>query len=341
MKPYTLSIYESVERAWVAAEQQCSLQELGEILTEYTKLAVKEDGILFNLAKFKSVEEDAEPARRYHYVDGIKQDTYSTIPNTVRRCRANLVSIGGLVLDVDNQHSIEDIIKLLDGVHMIIYTTYRHTWAHNKFRVVIPFSRPLLAEDIAGRERSIIETFPGVDHASFSVSQSFYFHGSNNEAEAFSCVVEGELVDPYDFEIEEIVEWVPAEAPSTGEISDSYKRMIVEALLTCSGVHYDSQSGSRNGGVLTLVAICRSVGLTFEEFDAICCAICAGNSQLVHREVRRGAWTGWKGDKITRDKRNEFIKSNGGKVPERVERHNNSIMDKAVRDLQKIIKNIT
>jgi hypothetical protein len=317
-RPYTLSIYESVTKAYVADEQQFSLQELGKILTEYTHLDKKEDGLLFNLAQFKT--EGAELARRYHYVGRERQDTYDEIPNTVRRCKQNLISIGGIVLDVDDQYSIEDIVKLLDGVHMIIYTTFRHTWEHNKFRVVIPFSQPLLAADIACRERSMIETFPGVDHASFSVSQSFYFHSSNNEAEAFSCVIEGELINPYDFEVEEITEWVPAEVTGTGEITDSYKRMIVEALLTCSDVHYDSQSGSRNGGVLTLVAICRSVGLAFEEFDAICCAICAGNSQLVHREVRRGAWTGWKGDKITRDKRNQFIKSNGGRVPERVER---------------------
>jgi hypothetical protein len=340
MKPYTLSIYESVERAWVATEQECSLEELGNILTEFSQLGKKEDSILFNLAKFKSVEDGAEHARRYHYVNGERQDTYDQIPNTVRRCKQNLISIGGLVLDVDQQHSIEDIIKLLDGIHMIIYTTFRHTWAHNKFRVVIPFSRPLLAQDIAGRERSIIETFPGVDHASFSVSQSFYFHGSNNQAEAFSCVVPGQLVDPYDFEEEEIVEYVP-QPYNYQPPSDDYQKRILDALLTCSGVHYDSQSGSRNGGVLTLISICRSIGLTYEQYDAVCQQICARDSQLVHRETRRSAWTGWRGDRITREKRDEFIKANGGKVPERVERHNNSIMDKAVRDLQKIIKNIT
>lgn len=313
---YTVSIYESVSKAYIAHTESVGLAQLGELLTEFTPSEKKQDGMLFNLAQFKTPEEGGEPARRYHYVGGERQESYDIIPNTVRRCKNNLISIGGLVLDVDTTHSIEDIIQLLSGIHMIIYTTFRHTWAHNKFRVVIPFSRPLMAEDIPGREKSIIETFPGVDHASFSVSQSFYFHSSNNTSEAFSCVVPGELIDPYQFEVEEIVPFVPQEYNST-PVDDGYKKRVVEALLTCNGVHYDSQRGSRNGGALTLVTICRSVGMCFEEFDVLCQQICAQDSQLIHREVRRSIWTGWKADRITRDKRNEFIKSNGGMISER------------------------
>jgi hypothetical protein len=310
---YTLSIYESVGRAYVATTQECTLEELGTTLTTFTRADSKEDNILFNLARFKTVEQGALPARKYDFINGERQETFTEIPNTVRRCRDNLVSIDGLVLDVDAQHSIEDIVRLLDGIYIIIYTTFRHTWEHNKFRVVIPFSRPLLAQDIASRESSIINTFPGVDHASFSVSQSFYFHSGPDESVAFSCVMEGELVDPYQFEEEQIVEYVPQ--PYVDKpIDDEYKRRVLDALLTCSGVHYDSQHGSRNGGVLTLISICRSIGLTYEEYDSLCQVICAPDSQLVHKTIRRNAWTGWKGDRITWQKRNEFIRANGGRI---------------------------
>ena len=312
---YNLSIYESVSKAYIATTQECGLDELGDLLTTYTHTDSKDNNLLFNLARFKTPEQGAEPARRYHYVGGERQETYTELPGTVRRCKQNLISIDGLVLDVDQQYSIEDIVQLLNGIHMIIYTTFRHTWEHNKFRVVIPFSQPLLAKDIPSRERSIMETFPGVDAASFSVSQSFYFHASNNDKEAFSCVVPGELIDPYQFEVEEIVPFVPQEYTST-PVDDGYKKRVVEALLTCNGVHYDSQRGSRNGGALTLVTICRSVGMTFEEFDLLCQQICAQDSQLIHRDVRRSIWTGWKADRITRDKRDDFIKSNGGMIAE-------------------------
>jgi hypothetical protein len=52
--------------------------------------------------------------------------------------------------------------------------------------------------------------------------------------------------------------------------------------------------------------------LTYEQFDALCAQICAADSQLKHKESRRAAWTGWKGDRITWQKRNEFIRANGG-----------------------------
>lgn len=331
---YNLSIYESVARAWVSANQECTLEELGDILTTYTQTDSKDNNILFNLARFKTVEDGAQPARRYDWANGERQETFTEIPGTVRRCRDNLVSIDGLVLDVDTTYSIEDIIELLRGVHIIIYTTFRHTWAHNKFRVVVPFSRPLLAADIASRERSICETFPGVDHASFSVSQSFYFHASNNSAESFSCVIPGELIDPYSFEEEAVVQYVPQPVQNTAVDTD-YQRRVLDALLSCRNVHYDG-SGGRNSGVLTLISICRSIGLTYEEFDNLCQAICAPDSQLVHREVRRGAWTGWQGDRITRDKRDAFIKANGGRA---IQQKTNNWQDTQARLINKYYRN--
>jgi hypothetical protein len=81
-------------------------------------------------------------------------------------------------------------------------------------------------------------------------------------------------------------------------------------------VHYEGSG--RNSGVLTLVTICRSIGLTFEEFDALCQQICSRDSQLIHRETRRSVWTGWEGDRITRAKRDAFITANGGRVFDRV-----------------------
>jgi hypothetical protein len=308
---YIVSIFKSVHEAWVADELTLSLSELETLLTECHITNDKHDNLLFNLAKFKSLDEGAQLARVYHKINGVRQETYDEFPQ-VRRCKENIVSITGLLLDIDGNHTLESAVKWLDGIHAIFFTTHSHGKI-DKFRVVLPFSQPLLAKDFAGRIDSIIETFPGVDHASFSGSQSFYFHSSSSADTALSFVMRGELIDPYQFEEKEIVEYVP-QPYNYQPPSDDYQKHILEALLTCRNVHYDSQSGSRNGGVLTLISICRSIGLTYEQFDALCAQICAPDSQLKHKESRRAAWTGWKGDRITWQKRNEFIRANGGYI---------------------------
>ena len=64
--------------------------------------------------------------------------------------------------------------------------------------------------------------------------------------------------------------------------------------------------------MLTLISLCRSVGLTFEEFDGICAHIADPESQLAQPATRVAAWTGWAGDRIRRETRDEFIRAYGG-----------------------------
>lgn len=315
---YIVSIFKSVHEAWVADELTLSLSELETLLTECHITNDKHNNLLFNLAKFKSLDEGAQLARVYHKIDGVRQETYDEFQQ-VRRCKENIVSITGLLLDIDGNHTLESAVKWLDGIHAIFFTTHSHGEI-DKFRVVLPFSQPLLAEDFAGRIDSIIETFPGVDHASFSGSQSFYFHSSPSADTALSFVMRGELIDPYSFE-ERTVKQIEYSTIEFKPTTDAYRDSIVKSLMTCSNIHYDNQSGHKNGGVLTLVAICRSIGLTFEEYDAICSHICDSTSQLASRDIRRNAWTGFKGDRITREKRDAFIKANGGTVPQQAKQH--------------------
>ena len=91
--------------------------------------------------------------------------------------------------------TIEEALEIFKDIEYVLYTTFRHTCAKHKFRIVIPFSQPLLKADIAGRQASICETYPGVDAASFTVSQSFYFHSGVNDS--YSYWNEGEIIDPY------------------------------------------------------------------------------------------------------------------------------------------------
>ena len=144
-----ISTFKSISKAYVDLKLNLSWEEVVDLLCSHYDAENKHDVELYNMVEFKDSDDiTVEPARRYHYVGGVKQETYDTIPNSVRRCKSNVKSITGIVLDIDSDKTIEQAIDLLDGIEYVLYTTFRHTREKHKFRVVIPFSRPLLATSI-------------------------------------------------------------------------------------------------------------------------------------------------------------------------------------------------
>lgn len=292
-----------------------SWDEISDLLITHNDVATKTDAELYNMVEFKDVTDPTkELARRYHYIDNVKQETYDLIPNTVRRCKNNVLSITGIVLDVDEKMNIDTVIELLDGIEYVLYTTFRHTEDTHKFRVVIPFNRPLLKDDIEGRQKDIIDTFPGVDNASFTVSQSFYFHSGKNDNIAFRN--KGIMIDPYSFKYNPPPVYVAPEYTNTTELDDEqlerYRQAVVTSLQSCSGLHYAGK-GDNNKAVLTLVSICKSIGLSFNEYDSICANIADATSELKKPNVRHSAWVSWSGDRVRKETRDKFIKDYGGR----------------------------
>lgn len=309
-----ISTFKSIQKAYVDLELDLSWDELSDLFLYHNDVENKHDVELYNLVEFKkSTDPTVELGRRYHYINGIRQETYDTIPNTVRRCKNNVVGITGIVLDIDENKTIDETIELLDGIEYVLYTTFRHTIQKHKFRVVIPFSRPLLKNDIEGRKQSIIDTLPSVDNCSFTVSQSFYFHSGKNDPICFRN--HGIMIDPYDFDYVEPIIHQPTqyqqETTLDTEQMERYKQSVVSSLLTCSGLHY-AGTGDNNKGVLTLVSICKSIGLSYNEFDSICSQIAHPDSQLTKPEIRRMAYSGWDGNKIKRETRDKFIREYNG-----------------------------
>jgi len=214
-----ISTFKSIQKAYVDLRLDLSWSEIAELLLYHNDTNSKESVELYNMVEFKTLDDiDVEPARKYHYINGIKQHTFDTIPNTIRRCKNNVVSITGIVLDVDHNKTLEETMNSLDGIEYVIYTTFRHTETEHRFRVVIPFSRPLLGCDIEGRQQDIIDVFPDVDMSSFSVSQSFYFHSGKNDSISYWNL--GEMIDPYDFKVTEpkIIEHIVYEKSTTNEM---------------------------------------------------------------------------------------------------------------------------
>lgn len=315
-----ITTYKSVHQAYVDQEFDLSWDEAAELLTTHIIADAKEDVPLYSLVKFKPVGPDAEQGRKRIYVNNEWTGEFTYIPNTVRRCKGNVLEIHGIVLDIDDTMSILDVAEKLDGLEYVLYTTFRHTPEKHKFRVVIPFSRPLLPEDVVYYKDSIVETFPGVDHASFTLSQGFYFHSGNTDPLAFRNT--GQMIDPYAFERKEppVIEYtLNNNSDFTAEQAAAYKETVIASLMTCSGLHYHSTASQY--GVLTLVGICRSAGMTFEEYDEVCLHIADPSSSLKTNASRKNAWLGWEGNRITRGIRDAFIKAYGGKpIPTRESR---------------------
>jgi hypothetical protein len=163
-----------------------------------------------------------------------------------------------------------------------------------------------------------MSTFPGVDNCSFTMSQSFYFHSGNVDPIAYHN--KGIILDPYDnfaYTEPKIYSVPTPEQPVSSAMTSAqaaaYRDAVVASLNSCSGLHYAGK-GASNHAVLTLISICRSIGLTFQEYDAICRKIAHPESALTSEAVRVAAWTGWAGDKIRRQNRDEFIAAYGGKA---------------------------
>jgi len=235
-----ISTFRSIHKAYVDMKLDLPWEEIADLMMSHNDAENKHDVELYNMVEFKDVSDPTvENGRRFHYVNGERQETYEIIPNTVRRCKNNVLSITGIVLDIDELKTIEETKELLNGLEYVLYTTFRHTNGKHKFRVVIPFSRPLMKEDIEGRKQSIIDTLPSVDNCSFTVSQSFYFHSGKNDC--YTHWNKGVMIDPYDFEYKEPEVFVPHESTRSTEFTDEsmeqYKQAVINSLNSCSGMH--------------------------------------------------------------------------------------------------------
>ena len=229
-----ITTFKSVQKAFVDLRLDLDWEEIVSLLTHHYDVDSKESVELYNMVDFKTT--DYELGRKYHYINGMRQDTYDEIPNTIRRCKNNMVSITGIVLDYDKNQTIEQTIKELEGIEYVLYTTFRHTKNDHRFRVVIPFSRPLLASDVAGRQKDIRTMFPNVDSASFSVSQSFYFHSGKCDPIAFRN--NGLMIDPYIFNVEEFKEYVYE--PEHKNTDEEISQLIQELKRLYPTLDYDT-----------------------------------------------------------------------------------------------------
>lgn len=281
-----------------------------DLLLQHNDYKIKEQVPLFNLWQFKTT--DYELGRKYKYIDGKKTKDFTEIPDTIRRCKNNSLAVWGIVLDYDGTETIQDVVSDLSHFEFVLYTTFRHTDNTHKFRIVLPFTRAVTRDELKSKKQSIVDTFKDCDGASFSESQAFHLHSGCRH---LSYHNKGIILDPDWFEIEVFAPPVIAvprtEAASFSPDSGGYKEKLIESLATCSGLHY---AGRTDGlGVLTLVALCKTAELTYQEFDTLCWNMASSDSSLQDQRKREMVWNDWNPyHGITKEVREKFIKTYGG-----------------------------
>ena len=83
---------------------------------------------------------------------------------------------------------------------------------------------------------------------------------------------------------------------------------MMESLLTCSNVN---RSGSGEG--ILLASLCKSSGMTMNEFGSICQVIGRDGSSLKTQDVQNQFWGLVQNDvKITKETREKFISAHNG-----------------------------
>lgn len=313
-----VTLFESTTKSWVYNMDyvvDTTWDDFVEILLTKQNGQTKEDGTLFNLAEFKKIGDETALLGRTKIYDKNREwnGEYYYHENTVRRCKDNLVSISGIMLDFDKDCRIETSTEPYDGIEYVLYTTFNHTIDSHRFRIVIPFTTPLLVDDIPRKMESIKQTFPGVDNASFSASQSFYFHSGHNDPLAYHN--KGYMIDPYNDFVDGVVQpkqHYDSTRYNDGnyQISEEYRQTVLASLYTMRGIRYPN--------ALTLVACCKSIGLSFNEFSNLCKHVADSDSTLIknpycHKDLWHSNY-----ERITNEKRNKFIMEHNGSPPTRV-----------------------
>lgn len=288
------------------------------LLFEVNQQKVKEQVPMFNLWEFKT--EDYEPGRIYEHIieDGKKRRTeeFDYIPNTIRRCAANVIGLHGLVIDYDGRKTISETIKNYIDFEFVIYTTFNHSKDKEKFRLVLPFTRLMPLNEFLLKQTDMQECFEGADNASFSISQAIHLHSIGPSGQSFVYHNSGYDLDPDWFKESPTPQVVDQTWAYDGEMSPQsqqvFKQNVMASLGTCSGIRRGAQK--KNGGGLTLAVIVKSIGGSFTEFQMLCHMITASDSCLRTIEIQQETWNSVSTEHITRTERENFIKANNGVI---------------------------
>ena len=114
-----------------------------------------------------------------------------------KRSASNVVAYTAIVLDIDDDYSIKDFEDAHSHLEYLLYTTYSHGPAKDKFRVIIPLEKSIGIEFFVAAKEVLKDLFPFSDKAAFTPSQCFLLPCTTaaNFDFAYSSHNEGQLFD--------------------------------------------------------------------------------------------------------------------------------------------------
>lgn len=98
------------------------------------------------------------------------------------------------VVDYDDGTTIQQAQARFKPFEYLLYTSFRHTPAHRRFRLVFPLEKPIAAKDWACAWRHLAKLAPGLDESCKDLARIFYLPTHRPGAEHLSLRNEGKLL---------------------------------------------------------------------------------------------------------------------------------------------------
>jgi hypothetical protein len=132
--PITYTVFKNATK-YIGREYTTSWQEMANFISKHKPYASKHDAQVIQLSSTQVIEKTNKEGQLYKTMRGYDA----------------MKSVTAIGLDIDNEKSdipyksLDDVKAILKDLNLsyILYTSFRHSSAHHKMRIVIPLSRPI------------------------------------------------------------------------------------------------------------------------------------------------------------------------------------------------------
>lgn len=271
-----INTYKSVREAYIHPDEivSASFEEFVEFaMANQVCLENKEAGQLFNMCSFI---ENPEPPSAEHFNP---ESTPHERTSLIRRCKANVQEIYALLLDVDGNLTLAEAVEKWHAFEFFVYSTHGNSAQKEKFRLVMPLGTPVSRDAFDERHTALCEFF-GVDKASFTISQAFYWpsYSPANADIRFAYHNKGEVrFDAMLLPKEDISRNIVAPPQFAPGEQDPLANQIYETFMSGSNLRY--------ADALTLAVICKSKGISEAAWRSLVLNISGLDSSLRNGEA--------------------------------------------------------
>lgn len=264
-----LNLYHSVYQAYIHPSEtaECDFAEFVSIAQDnQQELVAKENGMLFNLCSFVDNPEPPDAARFNPKLTPWPRETL------VRRCKQNIREIYALMLDIDGTMTLDQAVAQWADYEFFIYSTHGNRADKEKFRLIVPLSQPLSAEDFDTRHDAMTETF-AVDAASFTMSQAFYLPSYSRENRSIAFMHWNQTPEQYNAHALAQQALNLNRTEFTAPVAHTDVALsVLRTLQTGRDLHY--------ADALPLAILCKGHGISSAEYCNLVDQIAAVDSQL-------------------------------------------------------------